>query len=249
MLNTLPLWKKLFFSIFPGVGPDDLDAPGETLDDVDSNVTDDSEDLEELPDSNLDDADAPVTQRKPRAEDTSRYDAAVDRANRLEEDVAELKRQRTGPSESDRQRAEDDRKLDDPNTDELTKWQLRSNRIMSDANVNAQKALNEAQDMRDEAKFLSGSVADPRRAKYAERIEKELKVLRSKGQNVDRETLYYYQLGKDIASGALKAAPKKVSAQAALPRGKLVSARSDVRASGRGRSASGARERLSNTTI
>ena len=239
------LWKKLLASIFPGV---DDDLP--ELIDEEHEPPEDNDDDQDSGDADLDDVseEPEVKKRQPRREDTSRLDAAVDRAQRLEDDVAALKRNAT-PSADQKARSEEDRQLNDPNTDEMTKWQIRSNQTLRSAENTARQALNEAHDMRDQAKFLNGGIADPRRAKYADKIEKELVSLRSKGQNVDRETLYYYQLGKDIANGTLKAAPKKPTAQAAVPRGKSVAARSDVKASGRSKSASGARERLSNTQI
>ena len=230
------LFVKILSSLFPGVDGEDDELP-------DTDIEDD------LPDTDIEDdepdADIDEPEERPRRsarEDTSSITAAaLERARRLEEDVETLKRASSAPSE--------DRQLRDPNTDAMTKWQITANRTLRETQGAANRALAQAQDMQDQAKFLSKSATDPRRAKYADRIEKELASVRAKGGNVDRETVYYYQLGKDIAEGKLKAAPKKASAAAAVPRGRTVAARSDVRSSGRNRSSSGARERLADKPI
>jgi hypothetical protein len=237
------LLKKLLASLFPGVGEvdepeDNPDAPEDAPEELD-------DDLPELPE---DDEPAPARSRA-RNDNSEALKAANERAQRLEDDVATLKRGAQSPSEEQRLRADEDRALQDPNTDAMTKWQIQANRTLRETQQEARTARNQAADMMDKATFMSKAAEDPRRAKYGERIEKELSSLRAKGQNVDRETLYYYQLGKDIAEGKLKAAPKAKAKVADVPRGRTPAARSDVRSGGNGKSASGARERLSNMNI
>lgn len=239
--------KKLLASLFPAVDDDDLpELPDDAPDD---------EPVDEPDDDQVDDIVDDEPEERPRraaSRDTSgtrEMQAALERARRLEEDVENLKRSSGAPSEDQRTRQEEDRQLADPNVNELTKWQINANRTLRETQGAAKQALMQAQDMQDRAAFMSKATSDPRRAKYQDRVEKELTTLRSKGQNVDRETLYFYQLGKDIAEGKLKAAPKKASAAANVPRGKTPAARSDVRSKGNNRSASGARERLMDKPI
>lgn len=240
------LFVKLLSSLFPGVDGEDDDLPNTDIDDEpeDADIDDEPEDAD------IDDEPKERPRRSAREDTSSITAAALERARRLEEDVETLKRASVAPSEDRRQTDEEDRQLRDPNTDAMTKWQITANRTLRETQGAANRALAQAQDMQDQAKFMSKSATDPRRAKYADRIEKELASVRAKGGNVDRETVYYYQLGKDIAEGKLtKAAPKKASAAASVPRGRTIPARSDVRSSGRNRSSSGARERLADKPI
>jgi hypothetical protein len=250
------LLRKLLASLFLGVNDDDLPFPPDDDDETppsdDDDETPPSDDDDETPPSDDDDETPPARQARRTSRDDSSSRAvsdALERARQLEEDVRALKASNAAPSEDQRLRADEDRQLQDPQTDPMVKWQINANRTLRETQQNANRALAEARDMQDRAAFMSKAAADPRRAKYEERIEKELKTLRNKGQNVDRETLYFYQLGKDIAEGKLKPAPKKASNAANVPRGKTPAARSDVRSRGTSRSSSGARERLADKPI
>jgi hypothetical protein len=247
------LLRKLLASLFIGIDDDDLpEPPGDDDDQVDDDqVDDDQVDDDQVDDDQVDDTPAPRQSKRATRDDSSSREIsnALERARQLEEDVRTLKANNAAPSEDQRLRADEDRQLQDPQTDPMVKWQINANRTLRETQQNANRALAEARDMQDRAAFMSKAAADPRRAKYEERIEKELKTLRNKGQNVDRETLYFYQLGKDIAEGKLKPAPKKASNAANVPRGKTPAARSDVRSRGTSRSSSGARERLADKPI
>ena len=237
------LLRKLLASLFIGIDDDDLpEPPGDDDDQVDDEPTDDDQ---------VDDTPAPRQSKRATRDDSSSraVQDALERARQLEDDVRALKASSAAPSEDQRLRADEDRQLQDPQTDPMVKWQINANRTLRETQQNASRALAEARDMQDRAAFMSKAAADPRRAKYEERIEKELKALRNKGQNVDRETLYFYQLGKDIAEGKLKPTPKKASNAANVPRGRTPAARSDVRSRGTNRSSSGARERLADKPI
>lgn len=246
------LLRRLFASLFPGAADDDdddlpdpnaeLDEPGEPEDEPEE-PEDEPEEPEDEP------ATRRAASRRESAEPSAAVQAAIARAERVERDLEDLKRATAGPTEDQRARIEEDRKLADPNVDALEKWQINANRTLRETQEMARRSLRDAHDMQDKTTFMSKVTEDPRRAKYADRVEKELVALRAKGQNVDRETLYFFQLGKDVATGKLKAASKKPSAAAAVPRGKTVSARSDVRSGQRSRSASGVRERLADKPI
>jgi hypothetical protein len=114
----------------------------------------------------------------------------------------------------------------------------------------SQLALQEARDLSDRARFESKLATDPRRAKYAERVEEEIQKARSAGNTqATREDAYYWMLGKDIASGKLK--PKaKTSAAPNVNRGKPAGVRSDVQGRGRPQSDKDKRfARLADQTI
>jgi hypothetical protein len=87
--------------------------------------------------------------------------------------------------------------------------------------------------MIDRTRFESKNTTDPRRAKYADRVEEAIQQERNQGRNASREAVYFYLLGKDIAEGKLKAKAKPASKAPDVPRGRSPGVRSDV--PGRGR--------------
>jgi hypothetical protein len=131
----------------------------------------------------------------------------------------------------------------------MERWQIQANRTLRDTQRQAQQAMFQAQDMSDRTRFESKIASDPRRAKYADRVEEAIRQERAAGRNAEREAVYYYMLGKDIADGKLK--PKaKASATPNVNRGKPAGVRSDVQ--GRGRPTSDRdklRARLENQNI
>lgn len=222
------LLLKLLGLLFPGVEGDPeppLDEPEIPEDELQEELPGD-DDLPELLD------DEPVQRRAAPRQDDSAVRAALERAERLERDVETLKRGNAAPSEEQRQHLEEQRQLDDPNTDPMTKWQIQANRTLRQTQQQAQNALLQAQDMQDKATFLAKAATDPRRTKYADRVEQELADMRKQGRNIDRDSLYAYMLGKDIIDGKLKPAAKKTSAAAQVPRGKPAGVRGDVTARG-----------------
>jgi hypothetical protein len=129
----------------------------------------------------------------------------------------------------------------------MERWQIQANRTLRDTQRQAQQAMFQAQDMSDRTRFESKISTDPRRAKYTERVEEAVRQERAAGRNAEREAVYFYMLGKDIAEGKLK---PKAKAAPAVPRGKSPGVRSDVQ--GRGRPSSDRdklRSRLENQNI
>jgi hypothetical protein len=129
----------------------------------------------------------------------------------------------------------------------MERWQIQANRTLRATQAEARQAMFQAQDMSDRTRFESKIASDPRRAKYADRVEEAIRSERAAGRNAEREAVYYYMLGKDIADGKLK---PKAKAAPAVPRGKSPGVRSDVQ--GRGRPSSDRdklRARLENTNI
>jgi len=219
------LLKKLLGLLFPGVDgdADDLPDDSEPLDPVDA-------DIDDLPDDDL-------LEDPPTRQVASRRDDAADRLARLEAEV-----ERRGRAAEDRERASrtpavdpefqrDEEKLRDPNTSEIERWQIQANRTLRATQAEARQAMFQAQDMSDRTRFESKIATEPRRAKYTERVEEEVKKAQSRGQMASREDVYYWMLGKDIADGKLK--PKaKSSPTASVPRGKTPGVRSDVQSRG-----------------
>lgn len=235
------LLRKLLSLLFPGV--EDEPEPEEIPEDIIPEDEFPEDDLPELPE------DEPEPRRIARPDNSEAIRAAMERAERMEREVEALKRGPAAPTEEQRQHQEEQRQLDDPNTDAMVKWQIQANRTLRQTQQQAQNALMQAQDMQDKATFLSKSSTDPRRAKYADRVEKELQTMRSQGRNIDRDSLYAYMLGKDIIDGKLKQTPKKQSAAAAVPRGKSPAVRGDVNARGSRTEHQKRAERLANTNI
>lgn len=193
----------------PGTGRDDLD---DELGDLD------------------DDAGAPPVGARP----APRQNETSDRIARLEAQVSEAQRRyqeavsRTPPTtpQQDPEWQREEERLRATDVTDLERWQIQSNRTLRETRATAAQAVMHAQDTADRANFQSKFSTDPRRSKYADRVEQEIASMRQKGQNAPREAVYYYMLGKDIAEGKLKAKPKAPPAD--LPRGRTPNARTDV---------------------
>jgi hypothetical protein len=158
-----------------------------------------------------------------------------------------LRRSQPAPVDAQHQREEE--RLRNPETSEMERWQIEANRTLRATQAEARQAMFQAQDMSDRTRFEAKMASDPRRAKYADRVEEAIRKERAAGRNAEREAVYYYMLGKDIADGKLK--PKaKASTTPNVNRGKPAGVRSDVQ--GRGRPSSDRdklRARLENTNI
>lgn len=239
-MNTL--LKKLLASLFPGVdGDTDDDPPADdpaALDSVD-------DDLDDLPEPDL--PDDPPVRAAPRRDDSAerlaRLEAEVERRGRL---AAEAAARQPAPVDSEYQREEE--RLRNPDTTDMERWQIQANRTLRDTQRQAQQALMQAQEMADRTRFEAKIASEPRRAKYAERVEEEITRARQRGQNASREDVYYWMLGKDIAEGKLKAKPKTTAAPN-VNRGKPANVRSDVQGRGRTTEHDKRRSRLENLNI
>lgn len=221
------LLKKLLGLLFPGIdGDNDDDSP-----DIDLGVQDDSDDVGDvdLPDDDL--PDDPPVRAAPRRSDAddrlARLEAEVERRGRLAEEARAAAQPRVDPTYE-----EEERKLRDPSTSELERWQIQSNRTLRATEARATQALMQAQEMQDRTRFEAKVASDPRRAKYLDRVEEEVSKAKQRGQMASREDVYYWMLGKDIAEGKLKSKAKAAPAAANVNRGKSPGVRSDTPARG-----------------
>lgn len=153
------------------------------------------------------------------------------RADRIERENVELRARLQPPKDAGED--EENRKLADPATSALEKWQIQANRELKAGRSTAQAALLQAQDVNDRTAFAGIAMTDPTAKKYETRVEKELTDMRAKGQNAPREAIYTYLLGKDMREGKFKKKAPPAAGKGADPsavnRGKLPGARSDVR--------------------
>lgn len=219
------LLKRLLGLLFPGIDGEDDVPPADDPDAPDPDLPDD----DDLPEPDLPD-DPPASTRSRRddtADRLARVEAEIERRGRMAE---EARRAQSAPVDTEYQREEE--RLRNPETTDIERWQINANRTLRATQQQAQQAMFQAQDMSDRARFEAKIASDPRRAKYADRVEEAIRQERAAGRNAEREAVYYYMLGKDIAEGKLKAKPKAASAPA-VPRGKSPGVRSDVQGRGR----------------
>ena len=210
------------------------DGSGDDLDDPIGDLVDD----EPTP---------PVSARRgdDSRERLARLEAEVEAAKRYADN---LRNSQPAPSpQADPEFQREEERLRASDLTDLERWQIQSNRTLRENKRQAEEALRHAQDVSDRAQFQSQFQSDPRRSKYADRIEQELTTLRQRGQNAPREALYYFMLGKDIAEGKLKAKPKAPPAD--LPRGRTPGAKTDVTARGGKNEHQKRAERLANINI
>jgi hypothetical protein len=241
--NMNKLLKRLPGLLFPGIDgePEDGTDPADT-DAPDSG----DDDLDDLPESD-DSADPPATARSRRddsGERLARLEAEVERRGRIAAEQAARQ-----PATVDPELAREEERLRNPEISEIERWQIQANRTLRATQQQAQQALQQAQDMADRTRFEAKISSDPRRAKYTDRVEEAIRQERAAGRNAEREAVYFYMLGKDIAEGKLK--PKaKASTTPNVKRGRPAGVRSDVQ--GRGQPSSDRdklRARLENTNI
>lgn len=152
---------------------------------------------------------------------TARLEAAETAAREAQEQVRTLQRARPDPTAD-----EEERKMRDPATTELEKWQIQSNRALRASQTQSQQALFQAQDMADKTTYTVKSASNPLYAKYQDKVEAELAKARGMGQNASRELILQVLIGRDMLAGNTKAAPKNKAN--AIPRGKPNAARSDT---------------------
>lgn len=221
------LLKSLLGLLFPGVEGenDDVDPPG---DDPALDPVDDDDDLD-LPDVDLpDDPPAHASSRRSATDDRlAKLEAEVERRARIADEARA--RQPVAPDETF-QREEERLRAND--ITDLERWQIQSNRTLRASEARATQALMQAQELSDRTRFEAKMKDDPRRAKYADRVEAEITKDRSRGGGASREDVYYWMLGKDIADGKLKAKSKPAPAASNVARGRSPAVRSDVQARG-----------------
>lgn len=161
---------------------------------------------------------------------------AKEARERVEQELAQVRRGSVAPSEEERIRAEEDKRLQSKDATDLEKWQIAANRELRAGRSAAQFALAQAHDVSDRTAFSSVCMSDPLAKRYESRVEQELAQVRAKGGNASRESIYTYLLGKDMREGKFKKkGAAKTSSQGGaqqtggVNRGKLPGARSDVR--------------------
>lgn len=231
------LLKLLLGLLYPGVDGDDLVDPVDPVDDpVDP--------IDDLDIDFVEDATPPA--RGSEAERLARLEAEVERRGRLRDE--EVRRHgSTPPVDTEFQREEE--RLRAADTSEMERWQIQANRTLRQTQQEAQRARMDASDLMDRTRFESKFNSDPRRTKYADRVEEAIAQERAQGRSASRESVYFYMLGKDIADGKLKPKAKAKTPAADVPRGRPANTRSDVSARGVKTERDKLRSRLENVNI
>jgi len=222
------LLKRLLGLLFPGVGDDDAgaDAGGDAGDaGASDDAGSDDSGLADLEFDLVEDTPSPSA-RGNEADRLARLEAEVERRGRLRDE--EMRRVSTTAPPVDPEFQREEERLRAADTSEMERWQIQANRTLRQTQLEAQRARMEASDLMDRTRFESKFNSDPRRAKYADRVEDAIAQERAQGRSVSRESVYYYMLGKDIADGKLKAKAKAKVPAADVPRGRTPNARSDV---------------------
>jgi hypothetical protein len=203
--------------LFPmATEPADVDPPEDATDDTDDAA---GEDVAETADETSEDV---AETDKP---DPSERVKEVERiALEAQEQVRTLQRQAT--QRADPTLDEEERKLRDPATSELEKWQINSNRALRSSQQASQQALFQAQDMADKTGYQVKAASNPIYGKYEKRVEAELTKARNAGQNVGRELILAVLIGRDQLAGNFK--PAAAKSGKVIARGKPTGARSDT---------------------
>lgn len=233
---TLKEWLRLWAGLVvlavvdPGATPLPDPAPDPQADlDLDPPEDETPPDVELSPDD-----DDPVALKAAR--DTARTEAAENKAaaerHRLEAET--LRRAAPppaqAPSDESRRREGEDRELADPKIDPNRKWQIEANRTLRETKRATDATLFQAQDLSDKASFDLTCASNKRLAFVKNDVEEELKKARALGQNIPREAMAYYLLGKKAATAPEKK-PVPPAANPARQPGPGV--RSDVRGNGK----------------
>lgn len=179
-------------------GPDDLDDEVEIDDTGDEELEPDGgEDLAD--DDGQDEVDEPrrPSRREARiqtlAEETR---AARERADRLEAEIHEIRQREYSRSRSEETEAQRAERLALMTPEERSEYRL------AEAMELNRRQLAEMQfrmeDQSDKRTFDAQATIDPLYAKWAPTVEAELQKLRMQGQNIDRERLFQYLVGKSV---------------------------------------------------
>lgn len=218
------------------------DPPADQNQDPDTGADDLNVDLE-APDPDpqvLEEPDDPKVQLQ--AERTAREaseKARRDDGERFNRELAEARRQSQpqGQSQEDRLRADEDRILNDPQSTDLQKWQVQSNRTIRDTNRNSAAAVFQATDTADRTAFEQLATTKPAVfGRYKDEVERRLQSARAQGANPSRRDILNWLIGQDAIDGKLGAKKPKAAAapRTTVNRGALPGARSDVRGSSNG---------------
>ncbi|MBN3809419.1 hypothetical protein [Paraburkholderia sp. Ac-20347] len=231
------LLKRLLGLLFPGVDDggdppsDPADGGGDPAASGDAGGGDPGGDLDDLEIDFVDDTPPASASRGTDADRLARLEAEVERRGRA---VDHSRAPATPVADPEFDREEE--RLRSPDTSDMERWQIQANRTLRATQQEARRAMFQAQDMADRTQFQAGATSDPRRARYADRVEEAVQAERAQGRNASREAVYFYMLGKDIAEGKLKAKARAKAPAADVPRGRSpgANARADVPTRGRG---------------
>ena len=216
-MSALLRWLLAF--LFPRVDPPEDGTDAEAS--ADDSTDDDPDGTASGGDDDAADPDKPDDKPDAAAQATARATEAERIAREAQEQVQRLQAQAQKP---DPLADEEERKLRDPNTSDLEKWQIQSNRALRASQQQSQQALFQAQDMADKTAYTTKGISNPIYSKYADRVETELGKARANGSNVPREVILQLLIGRDMLAGQFKAKP----AATPVNRGKPNAARSDV---------------------
>lgn len=204
------------------------------------------------PELDLDPADPePEPQEDPKAEaEAARREAkeARERAERAEREAAEL-RTRHAPRQADDIEAQENARLSAADITPLEKWQIESNRTLRRTHGAANLALAQARDVADQTAFRALAMSDPIAKRYEASVEEELAKARAAGHNPTRESIYTYQLGRDMRAGKFKKKTPASDPAKRAERGKVPGVRSDVPAKSGQSEREKRRARLENVQI
>jgi len=216
------LLRRLLGLLFPGVDDVDPVDPAADPDPVDPPA--DPDPVDPVDDFDFDFVEPAPTARRTTsdADRLAALEAEVERRGRL------VDAGRSTPPAVDPDFQREEERLRNPDTSEMERWQIQSNRALRQNQQIAAQALFQAQDLNDRTAFESKIAADPHRARYRDRVEQAVQAERAQGRNVSREAVYYHMLGKDIAEGKLKPKAKAKAPAADIPRGKPANVRSNV---------------------
>ena len=195
------------------------------------------------------DDDDPVALKAARDKATKEATDAKAEAERHRIEAETLRRQvpppLLPPTEEAKRREAEDRELSDPKLDANRRWQIEANRTLRDTKSRTDATLAQAQDLSDKANFDLSCAANKRFAAVKVEVEEELKKARAMGQNLPREAMAYYLLGKKVATAPEKKAA--VTPKQGSERGTPV--RSDVRPGGKMTDHQKRAKRLENVNI
>ena len=224
ILDWLRLWAGLFvLAVTPKPEPEPDPQPELDLDQPEPEP-------EPLVEPDDDDPVALKAARDKATKEAEEHKAAAERHRLEAEDLRRRVPQPVAPpTEEARRRETEDRELADPKLDANRRWQIEANRTLRETKSRTDATLAQAQDLSDKANFDLSCATNKRFAAVKGEVEEELKKARAMGQNLPREAMAYYLLGKKVATAPEKkaAAPEKPGTE----RGTAV--RSDVRPTGR----------------
>jgi len=197
---------------------EDVSNVNEIEDEVEDEIEDDAEGQRDGQDG-----DAPLAKGKDEEDDRGQTRglgrrertvlAAKEEARKAREEAAETRRQ----LEEFRAQQQQMASRPDPALErqrlELMSPEERMTYQLQQAEMRNQQQLQQMQfqmwDSNDKATFKTLAVTDKTAARLSDKVEAELAILRSRGQNVDRQTLLYYLAGKEAVERGRVAGAKQ----------------------------------------